>query len=316
MWKLGWHVVNVRLVSLLLFGMVVFIGAGADLFGHLWVNMGYVALMRKQSNQAEQWFRYGVQTNAHLVTAWHGYGESLFAEGEWKEALQSFDTALTLSPNYVPSRLSRANVRQLLGDRVGAADDWRALGSAALMLQMGHRAWQINHDADRAIVFYQIASELAPSDWTGYYYLASILRAGTSPRLEEAQTLLETSLLLSPDNMAVLLMAGENEYALARYDQACRTFSRYIQLKADDFLGWYWRGLCEKAKGSIVQAIEDLRMAATLNLADPNPHFQLALLLEQIGEKDAALAEYQVVLKLLPNHAESLKALERLKNVP
>ena len=297
-------------------GIIALIGLGASLFSRALLNMGYMRLARGKPGQAEFWFGQASRIDENLSTAWRGRGEALAAQGRVKEALLAYDVALTLQPSFSLVRWDRANARQAIGDQAGAMGDWRAIGSAQLVLRLGHQTWTTRHDAAAALPYYQLAVDLSPNDWAGYYYLAAALRQVMPARLEEAQHWLQNGLLVSPDNAEILFLSGQNQYELARYEQAIQNFTRYTQLRPNDFLGWYWRGLGWKAKGDYGRALADLEKASALDQADPNPHFQLAQIYEQIGNREAALTEFQIVLKLLPGHIESQQAVDRLKRAP
>jgi tetratricopeptide (TPR) repeat protein len=285
----------------------------SSLLSHLQANLGFLALTDQQPAKAEQSFKRAIHIDTRLVSAWDGLGQALMAQGKTSDALQAYDMALSLQPKRVLARLRRADARQILGDYTGAQDDWRSIGSVDLLLTLGHQA-RTNEDSALAIMFYRLATETAPQDWHGYCFMAAVLYA--EERFEEAQTWLQAGLELSPDNATMLLRGGRIEYALQHYKQALHMFSRYVELFPDEFLGWYWRGLCWEELGLTDQAMRDYQMAIVKNPADQNPHLRLARVLERVGDREAALLEFQAVLDILPENDESLRAVERLQAEP
>ena len=278
------------------------------LYGRLQANLGYLALAQAHPQEAARHFQSAIALDEHLACAWRGYGMALSATGDGRSALRAYEAALALAPDDALSRLHRADARLTLGDEAGAIADWQSAHAAALLLRRGHRALA-GDDLEAAIAAYELAVRVAPEDWRGYHYLAAALTA--KGMLPEAAARLRQGLSQAPDSK-LLFALGRNEYALGRYAEAIEALSRYIERFPQDLRGWYWRGMAYEKMCRPSAAIADYEAAIARAPDDANPHLALARLLERSGDRESALREYRAVLTLLPEHAESQRAIERL----
>ena len=249
------------------------------LYGRLQANLGYLALAQAHPQEAARHFQSAIALDEHLACAWRGYGMALSATGDGRSALRAYEAALALAPDDALSRLHRADARLTLGDEAAA------------------------------IAAYELAVRVAPEDWRGYHYLAAALTA--KGMLPEAAARLRQGLSQAPDSK-LLFALGRNEYALGRYAEAIEALSRYIERFPQDLRGWYWRGMAYEKMCRPSAAIADYEAAIARAPDDANPHLALARLLERSGDRESALREYRAVLTLLPEHAESQRAIERL----
>ena len=257
-------------------------GPASSLTAALCSNLAYGALVRGDPRDAERWFDLATRVDSDSVSAWHGLGQAAAGQGNMELALLAYDRALRLQPDDLWARLDRADVRLLLGDEDGASSDWESTDSVDALLWLGHQA-QIDEDVELARLFYQLAVQVAPQEWQGYYYLGAELR---HQRLfDDAEQVLLAGLDVSPDNDSILLRLGQTQCALQHYEEALRSLSRYIELRPDDFRGWYWRGLCWEETGAMDQALHDFQQAIILNPDDPNLQMAIARVPEHTYEQ-------------------------------
>lgn len=245
-------------------------------------NLGYRAFVRGDSTGAEHWFDLAIRLDSDSVSAWHGLGQAAAGQGNMQFAQVAYDRAFRSEPDDLWLRLDRADARLIQGDIDGAISDWITTGSVDGLLWLGHQA-QTDNDVELAELLYRLAVLVAPQEWQGYYNLGALLKH--QMRFDDAEQVLLAGLNVSPDNGSILFRLGQTEMALQHYGEALHSLSRYIELRRDDFRGWYWRGLCWEEIGAMDQALHDLREAIVLNPDDPNPKIAITRILEHTDEK-------------------------------
>ena len=268
-------------ISGLMIIIALVIGSAPNLTAALLTNFGYGDFVRGTLEDAEQWFELATRVDNGSFAAWHGLGQVFTKQGTTVFALQAYDRALFLHPDHVQARLDRAKARLLLGDKDGAIRDWETAGSVDALLWLGHQAQA--DDFEVAELFYQLAVQVAPQDWRGFYYLGAMLK--NQMLFDDAEHILLAGLDVSSDNSSILFRLGQTQCAQQHYEDALRSFSRYIELAPDDFRGWYWRGICWEETGALDQASHDFQKAVVLNSDDPNLQIAITRVLELTGGK-------------------------------
>jgi Flp pilus assembly protein TadD len=131
-------------------------------------------------------------------------------------------------------------------------------------------------------------------------------------REEEAIRLVEAEVQVNPTLVNLGLAAGDFYIEAAKYAKAIDEFKLVLGY-ADDSLTaahLYARmGEAYRRAGDLNQAMWAFRQAIERNPNDSGPILSLALLLEGVGQREAARQEYVKVLKLEPNNAIALNNL-------
>ena len=129
-------------------------------------------------------------------------GDMYARHGEYEKAIQEFQTAVNLKPNYGDAYHNMANVY-----------------------------WQIGK-IDEAVFYYQKALVYNPNLWQSHQNLAAIYFEGKQP--ERSQKELETAVLIAPDNPDLYTNLGIVYSALNEKDKATAAFQKALSLNAND----------------------------------------------------------------------------------
>ena len=105
---------------------------------------------------------------------------------------------------------------------------------------------------------------------------------------------------------------GLVDYALGRYDDACRRFSRAAELQPDDADILFNLALSRKKSGDIEGAIAGFRQALEISPECVDSLYNLAGCQRDKGDHLAAVALYREVLRLAPQHHSALSNLAYL----
>ncbi|MGA2787095.1 MAG: tetratricopeptide repeat protein [Verrucomicrobiota bacterium] len=213
-------------------------------------------------------------------------GVMLTAQGRLDEAIEHFQMALEIHPNY--------------------PDCHNNLAFA--LLQKGQ--------VDEAIMHYQKALEMRP-DYAGFHNGLgnALVRKG---QVDEAMTHYQKAIQLKPDyadahnNLAnMLAKKGQLDEAVVQYQKA-------IQLNPDSAETYYNLGAVLGLQGQLAEAGEQYQKAIEIKPDYADAHGNLANVLATRGRLDEAVQEYRRTLELVPNSAQAHfrfgQALQTLHN--
>ena len=102
-------------------------------------------------------------------------------------------------------------------------------------------------------------------------------------------------------------------YGLAgKFDEAIADYALAIENQPDHAGAFHDRALVYAQQRKYAEALDDLSRAQFLLPASPLPHFNRGRVLEMMGKKDEAIAEYRKARQLAPQMKEAQDALKRL----
>lgn len=286
--------------------------SGKNFWYKLQTNVGYVFLTHQNYQTAEQHFKVGTKATSTFTTSWRGLGAVFRFQMKPKQALHAYDLVLHLNPKDEISRLNRAFLRQQLGNQENAKLDLLALNSPDLLIHLGTQAVNIEN-MELAVEYFKLAADTDPSNLPARYYWAATLYL--LRRNEEAKNVLMQMQPHFDKLPGTLFLLGQIEYSLGLYSNAYVYFEQYIADNPLDFAGWIWLGLCTKGMGDAKTAKLHFKKAAQLNPNDHSPYFHLGQIFEEEKQFQYAEREYEVANKLLPNNAEILAALDRVRKL-
>jgi tetratricopeptide (TPR) repeat protein len=214
-------------------------------------------------------------------------GRDKYEKGDYQGAIQAFNQAIQLNPNYEDAYLSRGATRRNLGDNQGASADYDqalriAPNFAEVYVNRGVTRSELG-DKQGAIADYNQALQINPNLAYAYY------NRGTA-RYE----------------------LGDNQGAIADYNEALRINPNFAE--AYNNRGRPRYGLGDK-QGAIADFNEALRINPNLAYAYGNR----GIARDNLGEKQGAIQDYQKAADLFQrqgdrdNYQKVLNLLRRLR---
>ena len=225
--------------------------------------------------------------------------------GQTGKALQHYQQALEIQPNYVIPHL---NLGAAL-TRLGRLDEAMAHYRQVLELKPGdiQAHWKLGviltrlGRFDEAMAHYRKALETPPDDAAVYYDYGNLL-AGRG-RLDEALAQYRQALEIDPsyamghNNLgSVLLRLGRFDEAMAHFQQAVKIQPDYV--KAHNNLGTVLTRL-----GRLDEAMTHYRKVLELDPNNASAYYNLGVLLADRGQFEEALGSYEHALKIQPDDA-------------
>jgi len=225
----------------------------------------------------ESLWTYTVQHNPQAWLARYNLGTALVQTGSFPEAMEQFEKALEIKPDYA-----------------GAHNN---LGYS--LMQEGQ--------PDQAIPEYEKALAIDPNLAEGHYNLGvALLGKG---KWDEAIAQFTVALDIRPDYADANSNLGVALYSKGQIDEAISYFQKALQNNPDQVQAHRVLGKALLAKGQVAEAITQLQTALTIDPNSPQAHRLLGIAFMRNGQVDEGVAQFQEALRLKPDFAEAQKEL-------
>lgn len=191
--------------------------------------------------------------------------------GNLQGAIEAYNRAIVLNPQYAEAYNNRGNAKDDLGNPHAAIED------------------------------YTEAIRLKPDYYTAFYN-RGIVRKSVD-LLDEAIADYTEAIRLKPDYAEAYNNRGNARDDNGDQDGAIADYTESIRLKADYDIAYNNRGVVRKAKGDLDGAVEDYSEAVRLN-----PEYAVAfnnrgIARKALGDYDGAIEDYTEALRLDPDYA-------------
>ena len=245
----------------------------------------------------------------------------LLGRHEWRRrseegmlaALDAFQRATSLDPDFAAAHAGLADVWQLLPDYadVEASEGLArarthalravALDSTLAEAQAALAALLADYDRDRAAAeaTFRRAVELSPSYVTARHWLALYL--ADSGRHEEALEEIERARRLDPLSDIVNTAVGAVRYFGRDYDGAEAEYRAVLELQPDFALGWALLGRVQLVAGDAEGAVVSLERSVELSGHDPSYQAVYAAALAEVGREQEAREQADRILARHPD---------------
>lgn len=265
------------------------------------------------------------------------YQQQYIGASKRQQLGQNLDLALTILQNAEPIAQTqrserralnlskvyneRGNIYRLKGQVNSAIDAFKSAAllnpdNSLILFNLGDM-YQLSGDTAKAISTLQRAVITDPSDAYNRAYYAKLL--ALSGNIDNAQLEAAQASRMAPNNAYAQGQYGVVSYLAKKPVLARHQMTKAIQLEALRFPEfYYYLGRLELDSGNYKAARQQLTKAAALASNAPDYLYYLGLSYEQgnsasAPDKVKARENYQLVLKLHPNHAAAKKGLERLE---
>jgi TolB-like protein/cytochrome c-type biogenesis protein CcmH/NrfG len=162
--------------------------------------------------------------------------EGRYEQAEAERAVDAYEEAVRLDPAFGLAYAALAESRVWLAWQFAAGDAEIAAAEAALeeamdlapgafqtLMAQGQVRYRADRDYDAALVSFQKAIELAPSDFSGHMSVGSIYRR--RGEWEQAIAYFERASALSPRDPTLLYTLGHTNHLARRFEEANRWFT-------------------------------------------------------------------------------------------
>lgn len=196
-------------------------------------------------------------------------GLAIYEQGNYTEAIASFDSAIQLNPREPDYFVHRGLARQDNGDAEGAESDYRM----ALRLDPGHSI--------------------------AYHNLSVLLKAQGGM---ESRELLDKAIENNPHLSYPYIERGYHLLEQADYAGALRDYNKALQLDPASPENWLNRGLAKEKLGDLRGAYKDFTQAITLAPQMEKAWLSRANILTKQQRFNEALEDYSVAITYYPEY--------------
>jgi tetratricopeptide (TPR) repeat protein len=206
-------------------------------------------------------------------------------QGDYKRAIEDFNQALQLEPNYILAYYQRGYARAFLEDYKGAIEDYSQY--------MQHNPNDVDALDNRGYAYYNLG------------------------KYEQAIADLNKAIEINSKDAYAHNTRGLAYNEQGKYEQAIADYNKAIELKHDP-LSWPYfnRGNGRRSLGQYKEAIEDYNQAIRI---DPNnaddAYYNRGLVRADLGDKQGAIADYQKAAELYQKQGKTKDYQETLVKI-
>jgi tetratricopeptide (TPR) repeat protein len=196
----------------------------------------------------------------------------------YRKALEDYSLALRFDHTNPEIYYKRAILRDRMGDREGALDDYTKI------IQITPNYQQV------APVYTEKYLTLAHNQ-RGYILLAM-------GQIAKAEKDFTTAIAINPNYGEPYLGRASALFALGNKQQAETNYSNYLRFYPTNSKGYYYRGVVRHQLGNLEGALADYDQAIRLNDKFSEAYYNRAVVYDSLNNGNAALDNYQQALSL------------------
>ena len=256
---------------------------------------------------SETLFRHAIAVTKNNYFAHYSLGDALYKQGRIDEAINQYQEAIRLKPDY-------AQVRNNLGialDKQGQMDAAISQYEEAIRLKPDYADAHYNlglafgrkGQVDAAISQFLEATRFAPDDADAHYNLG--IGLDKHGQLDEAIQQFKEAIRFAPGHAEAHFNLGTAFGKKGQMDAAIREFQESIRLNPDNAEAHNNLGIALFNKGKTDEAIGQYQEAIRLNPSNAAAHNNLGTALDKKDQIDAAIGQFQEAIRLNPDYAEA-----------
>jgi len=264
-----------------------------------------------KTQEALEDYNQAIALFPEYAAVYNNRGNLLMALGLYDEALKDFDRAIALAPGYAAAYNNRAGAHSRLGDAEAAIRDY----TRAIKLMPAHpaplsgrgRAHLFEGRPNAAIRDFSRAVAADARFATGYRNRAEArIELG---QYQEAIEDLSRAIAFDPANAEIYLLRGHAYLANSDTTAAAADFTRVIELSPADTAGYEARGLANTMAESYEAAFSDLNHAIRLSPRSSTAFAYRGYAYIRNGQPEVAQRDLETARQISKDNPEVLWAL-------
>jgi len=264
-------------------------------------------LNAKEMIKAEQFCSQLLHVHPHSLVLLNIYGAVLKEQGRLQEAVESFDKAIQLKPDYVEAYYNRGVLFQELGKLEKAKQSYdqaiqlkhdytEAYNNCGVALQDLGQFREAMSYFDQAI--------RQNSDYAQAYNNRGVTLKGLG-RLEEAMQNCDKAIQIKPDYTEAYINRGNVFKEMQLLEPALNSYNKAKQLNPDFALAFNNCGVTLKELGRMEEAVHNYNKAIQIKSDYAEAYNNLGAVLQETGKLKSALRNCDKAIELKPDYAEA-----------
>jgi protein O-mannosyl-transferase len=267
-------------------------------------NLGDYLYNKGHIKEAIEHYQKAIQIDPNYAEAQNNLGAALAAEGRFDEAIENYHKAIQISPNFAYALNNLGMALAARGQFDDAIENYRKAiqispNFADALDNLG-AALTVKGRSDEALGYYRQALAIDPN-LAGAHNNLGILLAKQG-RTAEAIEYYQRAIELNPSRAEFYYNLGNLLATQGRPAEAIRQFQKALAVEPDYTKAHYNLANIFFAQGQWDDAIEHYRQALKQMPDSVHAHYQLGLALQCQGQFPAAIAQFQKILELDPRH--------------
>jgi tetratricopeptide (TPR) repeat protein len=237
---------------------------------HILKGNGYY--YKNEHNKAIQCYDKAIEIDPNYADAWYNKGVTLYRLGKHNdEAIQCYDKAIEIDPNY--------------------ADAW---------YNKGVTLYRLGKHNDEAIQCYDKAIEIDPHYIKAWYNKG--LALSISGKYKEAIHCYDQVIAIDPNSSKAWNNKGNALDDLGKYDEAIHCYDKAITIEPHKIDAWYNKGLALSISGKYKEAIHCYDQVIAIDPKYAGVWFHKGVTLYRLGKHNEAIQCYDKALEIEPNN--------------
>lgn len=311
-----WSMVADRYLYLSMFGVSAALALLLDRYKSRWVLTGttaalclfaglsFVVQIPTWQNDLTLW-GHCVKENPKAAKAWNGRGNAYLGRQNYDRALEDFNKAIALEPDYVDALNNRGTLYGKTGDYDKAIKDLNTALSFDLhnknALKNRGSAYFEKRNYPKAIEDFSAYLKLNPGHEETYLFRGvALARTG---KIEAAISDFTTLLAVNPNHPKAYHQRAGTYIVTDRYDKAIADLNVAIKLEPDYAAAYERRGLAYQNTQAIDLALEDFETAISLNPKSPDAYFYRGNIFVKQQQYEKAIKDYTKAVEISLKHS-------------
>ncbi len=271
-----------------------------------YTQLGQINLARSKMSASEEAFAEALKLNPKDADALCGFGEVLYREGRFAEALARFEAGIQANPESLHAKIGAAKTKIALERLQEAKEILRKLRESrpadpvvAYWLAQVEEALGNKQEVEKILVEAIARTPTGPDAIDLYVALSQFLAA--QGRMQEANEKLNEAKEKLPDSPAIHKALGTVALAAGRLADAKTEFETALAADPRDLSSLFNLGVTLRRMGRFDEASEKFDKVSNIDKNYPGLALERGVLFETSGQVQRALEMYQEALSKAPN---------------
>ncbi len=257
------------------------------------------------NEQAIQDFDKAIELNPEYPDHYYNRGSAFDEQGEYEKAIQDYDRAIELKPEDAKAYANRGVSYYNQGEYEKAIQDFDmaiALNQEyAIAYANRGNIFYLQGEYEQAIQDFDRAIELNPEDADPYSSRGATYR--NQGEYEKAIQDYDKAIELNPDDATIYYNRGNIFYLQGEHEKAIQDFDMAIELNPEDAEAYSSRAATYRKQGEYEKAIQDYDKTIELNPEDAMAYANRGLAYHKLEKYERAMQDYDKAIELNPENA-------------
>jgi tetratricopeptide (TPR) repeat protein len=258
----------------------------------LWNNKGVALTQQDKYDEAVQAYDRAVEINPQYADAWNNKGIALLLQGKYDEAVQAYDNAIEINPQFAQA-WNNKGVAFTQQDKYDEA--LQAYDQAIDTNPQFAKAWNNKGLAsysqgkyDEAVQAYNQAIEINPQFAKAWNNkgLALLLQG----KYDEAVQAFDRAIEINPQFTQAWNNKGLASYSQGKYDEAVQAYDRAIGINPQFAQVWNNKGLASYLQGKYGEALQAYDQAIEINPQFANAWYNKGIVLRELNRNAESMS--------------------------